>query len=31
MMEGGKKAIAVDDEVIASAEVKDLKRRIGEL
>jgi transposase len=31
MVEGGKKAVAVDDEVVASAEVKELKRRIREL
>ena len=31
MSEGGKKAIAVDDEVVAAAEVKELKRRIREL
>jgi len=30
-VEGGKKAVAVDDEVVASAEVKELKRRIREL
>ena len=32
MAEGGKKAIAVDDEVVAAAaEVKELKQRIREL
>jgi len=31
MMEGGKKAVAVDDDVVSSAEVKELKRRIREL
>jgi transposase len=31
MAEGGKKAIAVDDEVVAAAEVKELKLRIREL
>ena len=31
MVESGKKAVAVDDEVVASAEVKELKRRIREL
>ena len=31
MAEGGKKAIAADDEVVASAEVKELQRRIREL
>ena len=31
MFEAGKKAVAVDDEVVASAEVKELKRRIREL
>ena len=31
MVEGGKKVVAVDDEVVASAEVKELKRRIREL
>ncbi len=31
MVEGGKKAVAVDDKAVASAEVKELKRRIREL
>ena len=31
MADGGKKAIAVDDEVVAAAEVKELKQRIREL
>jgi len=31
MIEGGKKAVAVDDDVVSSAEVKELKRRIREL
>ena len=31
MSEGGKKAIVVDDEVVAAAEVKELNRRIREL
>jgi transposase len=31
MAEGGKKAIAVDDEVVAASEVKELKQRIREL
>jgi transposase len=31
MAEGGKKAIAVDDEVVAAGEVKELKLRIREL
>ena len=31
MIEGGKKAVAADDEVVSSTEVKELKRRIREL
>jgi transposase len=31
MAEGGKKAVAADDEVVASAEVKELQDRIREL
>ena len=31
MVEGGKQAVAADEEVVASSEVKELKRKIREL